>query len=44
MAVATAVVAALIAFIVTGNHSSWWAIFAAPMVLVLAYLALRAWG
>jgi len=38
MAVATAVVAALIAFIVTGSHASWFAVFAAPAVLVPTYL------
>jgi len=38
MTVATSVVAALILFLATGNHASWLAVFAAPIVLALTYL------
>jgi hypothetical protein len=38
MTVATAVVAAWIALIATHSHASWWAVLAAPVVLVPTYL------
>ena len=40
MAVLTAVVAAAIAFIVTGNPATWLAVLAAPIALVLAFAVL----
>jgi hypothetical protein len=38
MTIAVAVVAALIALIATHSHASWWAVLAAPIVLVPTYL------
>lgn len=38
MTVAVAVVAALIALIATRSYSSWWAVLAAPIVLVPTYV------